>query len=376
MNEFRPIPPLKKEPPPQARQLADVFETPALDVSVCEPPRDLRTLKIPPQEYAIATLYPRRMVTAFVGAGKLGKSTLLLRQLIYIAAGRTWEGLPTAHGKAYYFSAEDEAERVWERCQAVINGEMFTDEEFAAFRRNFRLIDARGKNCYFVAATSAGVMPSNVTEEIARIVGKDAVAVAVETLSRVLPLSENENNVMSTIVKACEIGAQLTGAAWILVHHVSKAGVRNNTPDGAAHRGGQALADNTRSYVHFGPHDNDDSLLVLTHVHCSYGPRSAPSYWRRLGDGRLVRHEPPVADPMRDLREWFIGPRKSMPFTISEASRKHRSEWTSMGRPAAETFIRKAVQSGALVEKVKRKGSACYVPASDDQDALAAEFEL
>jgi hypothetical protein len=342
-------------------------------LSVHEPPANLRTATIPPQQYAIEPLYPTKCVTAFVGPGKQGKSTLLLRQLVYIAAGRQWEGQPTKHGPVWYFSAEDPVDRVWERAQSVINGENFNDIEFAAFRKNFRLIDARGQGLYFIKPTPGGIAATGVASSIAERVGKNAVAVVVETLSRVNSVGENDNSAMAMIVTACEYGAEATGAAWIIVHHVSKGAMRGGVVDATAHRGGQALADNTRSYLYFGPIDNDEEDLQLHHVHLSYGRKWRATHWRRLGDGRLVQHVPPVRDSLVALTDWFVA-QDSKPFSHRAAKDAYK-EWSDGSRDAGERLLKEWVRDGKLVEAGKRNGGALYIPASHDQTALNKAFE-
>jgi RecA-family ATPase len=350
-------------------------------------PANIMEMRVPEQRYAIRPYFPLECATGLAGQGKVGKSYLTLYALLCVAAGRPFFGCEVQGGDVWYFSAEDRPDRVMERAQAILAD--FTDKERALATKRFHAIDAVGRNLFFVAMVNGGATITNVAERIAAAVGK-AVLICVDTVSRVNPLSEQSNETMALIVSAAEKIASLTGAAVCLNTHVGKAQARSGETDMYAGRGGSAFGDNCRSIVVLSratdkdaekltdalqAEQRENNLLILTHAASSYGREAMPLYLVRRDNGTIGAVEGEILrDESRDtgaemqgLLNWYSGPNKTRPFSVSEAARHSRKRWTKMTQRQTEAFLDQAIDSGLLASAGKGPtGGILYLPAAAD----------
>jgi len=347
---------------------------------------DLMNHQFPPHRYSWGKYTPLRATTGLIAEGKVGKSTLILTQMLHGAAGKAFLGQNTTAGLYFYLSCEDDIEIVERRAQKIMRS--FSEAERKLAHANFKIINGVGKGLHFVTYDRSD---AQISETVNRIIeaarkaanGKPVVSVAVDTVSRINGGQENDNNVMAMVEAAGARIAQTLDCSCVLLHHVSKAVAREGIADAQSGRGGSAFGDNCRSVLRLMPltwemakkleglsrtEVEHGDILKLVHAALNQDRRTDDVYIRRTVDGLLELIEATTKDEAKAannelgaLVAWFKRTDKS--FTVTEAARTRRPEWTKMTRTDAMTFIEGAIGDGKLVRaEGANKGGALYVP--------------
>jgi RecA-family ATPase len=77
--------------------------------------------KPPPVPWAVRDRIPSRNVTLFTGEGAIGKSILMMQLLTATVLGSDWIGSLPQGGPAMYLGAEEEANDLWRRFDAILS---------------------------------------------------------------------------------------------------------------------------------------------------------------------------------------------------------------------------------------------------------------
>jgi hypothetical protein len=202
---------------------------------------------IPRRDFIYGRHLIRKFVSATVAPGGVGKSSLLITEVLAMISGIDLLGVrPSGRSKVWLWNLEDPAEEVTRHIQATaahyqleaqhIDGGLFIDS---------------GRDTPLVIATTDRngtmiVQPvvEGLVEEI-KLRGVDALV--IDPFASCHEVSENDNSAMDRIVKAWGRVADLGNCAVVLVHPSRKSSAGETEITVESSRGGKALTDGCRS---------------------------------------------------------------------------------------------------------------------------------
>jgi hypothetical protein len=202
----------------------------------------------PPRPHIIASFYPRGKVSALLGAGTVGKSTLGAEQIVHVVTGIPWRGFEVLHGDVAVLSWEDETPDYAGKLYAAVRGNPELREHAEEIRRRIHFIPMHGSGRRLVDNFAGRAAITSLADDIVTRLRPfpELVWLVVETASRANG-SDEMNEGMARLVEALEIVSHGLDIAVTVSHHVSKAADRSGETDATAGRGGSALADNCRA---------------------------------------------------------------------------------------------------------------------------------
>lgn len=182
----------------------------------------------------------------FAGPGGVGKSATLVGLAVHAALGLPFLERATHQCQTVFFTLEDDFDDYRRKLAAWRHalGETWDDERIAA---SIAIVDLRGTGARLIRPVRGDYATTAEVEALADIVIKRAPKaglIVIETVSRAG--GDESNPAMSALIVAAERLAQRTGAAVVLVAHVSKAAGRGSVDDQYVARGGSAIGDNGR----------------------------------------------------------------------------------------------------------------------------------
>lgn len=357
-------------PPPREAQKS------ALPELVFEAIRsDILTATLTPPDYLWAPRIPRDGVTLLIGEDGLGKSYLALMLCLHAAAGRPLFGVPLKCGKAKYVHAEDRKPMIERRVQTILRS--WNDPVAAALAlQNFRHHDTVHTQLQLLDCSTREVLFTPWVEALRTQIGEAALTV-FDPAARLHNGPENDSTLATRLVTAGERIALGTKGAILIPHHPTKQGTREHITDGTETRGSGALRAAARSQLRLiaaipkdipgvtnvTPDDfQRQNVLILFHSKLSDGAKAAPVILKRAetNGGLLETFRVEHGDPLQGLLAWFKE-QGGKPFTTTRA-RNQRGHWGTLSERDAEIFIRKQVESGALISSGTVKGNVAYVP--------------
>lgn len=242
----------------------------------------------PPVEFAIEPYLPKGELIELHGAHGIGKSTVALYAALSVATGENWNDCPVKQGKAVFISLEDRSATLALRVKAWLAPppEYVDAPDHAAAARNEKAIKenfrflGREKAAPLVLTEAPFNRPYVRTAVVGRLVKLCAGAqlVVLETASRLNPVGEG-NVELAVFASALEEIATRTGAAVVLVRHVSKEVARSGSTDSLGGRGGAALADAARSVLSVERQKPEDPIR-LVHSKSTHTARGEDLLWR------------------------------------------------------------------------------------------------
>lgn len=356
--------------------------SPSVDFHFDARPLTLDVLRKPiaKREFAIEPHLPRGVLTEFSGAHGISKSTLALDQALSVATSRKWCGLPTMTGRAVFASREDSHEEILRRVQAWLRSLDPKDRPAAeqAICENLTLL-GRDETTGLALTTKTYGACSVRRDAIALVAERcqGAVLVVLETASR-LHGGDELNEDLAQLAEAMERIASLTGAAVMLIRHVSKAAARDKNVDSYAGRGGGALSDAARSVLVLAQLTPEQArergialdglatvigspIIALHHAKASYSPPAAPIYFMRSAGPVLRQVMPPDREQafgerliayMRERQGEELSTRQ-----ITQDARTH-----NVPQRQVADILAALEQAGRIKgEKVKRRGGPCTI---------------
>ena len=161
-------------------------------------------------DHVVKGLIGRARLVTVVGAPGAGKSALIGSIICAVVTGRPWNGHRARKGGALWLQLEGQAGGELRLAALRAHGDLPADAPLYIVTVPVSLLtDARR-----IAATALAVATDS---------GVQILLVVVDTLSRALSGSnENEGEVMTAAVGACDLIRDETGAAMVLVHHFGK----------------------------------------------------------------------------------------------------------------------------------------------------------
>lgn len=208
-------------------------------------------LMVPPQEPKF--VYPNFLpmdVGVFVGTGGTGKSTLLLQRNICIILSRPFLGIePVLDGPVVFVTKEDGADRLRYRLFRICDQMGLNESARKYVADNFYIRDFVGTDARLARFDGRGNI--EITPLADQIVERYAdVNPAIVTFDPLVKFSPGErapNDSEDAVINAAMRLQRGLGCAVELVHHTSKAVVRDGIIDHHTGRGGAALGDGARA---------------------------------------------------------------------------------------------------------------------------------
>jgi RecA-family ATPase len=208
-------------------------------------------LMVPPQEpkFIFPDLLPVD-VCAFVGTGGTGKSTLLLQRNICIILSRPFLGIePVLDGPVVFVTKEDGADRLRYRLFRICDQMGLNESARKYVAANFYIRDFVGTDARLARFEQAGnIEITPLADQIAeRYADIRPAIIDFDPLVKFSPGERAPNDSEDAVINAAMRLQRGLGCAVELVHHTSKAVVRDGIIDHHTGRGGAALGDGARA---------------------------------------------------------------------------------------------------------------------------------
>lgn len=281
--------------PPEQTSATPAAESPRFDAHRLTLD-ELRTPR-PQREFVIEPLILRGAVVEMSGAHGISKSTLALDMCLHICTGFHFADLRTPPGFAVFASREDSRDEILRRVQAWLapldsDQRAKCEQDFVERLTLLGREETQGLKLTAKLYGQAHVDPLAIDAVAESCFG--ASLIVLETASR-LSGGDELNEDLAVLADALERIAAETGAAVMIIRHVSKAAARQKETDSYAGRGGGALSDAARSVLtlvqlsaeqaaeHGITLDDEarSSAIMLTHAKSSYCAPARPLFFVR-----------------------------------------------------------------------------------------------
>jgi len=173
---------------------------------------------LPPVEWTIDGLIPRRALSALYGAPGAGKSFVALDMALSVATGRAWQGRAIEAGAALYIAGEG------------VSGMGARVRAWQAARGYWRRDGA--DPAFHVLPLAVPLADADAIERLLATIdaiGERFEMIVIDTVARTLAASghdENDATEMGLFVAACDAIVAHTGAAALAIHHSGKDAAR------------------------------------------------------------------------------------------------------------------------------------------------------
>jgi RecA-family ATPase len=274
--------------------------------------------KLEPRDFVLPSL-PRGKVGLLAAAGGTGKSFWTLQACVQIASsgccnfdlsGAEMDGGAEKIGSALLVSLEDESEDLTRRLISIKEHWQPDQErtdwiESIAEERLFQMLPLSGLGLsLFDDSCNPTVIVDQVREHAQTMLNLRLIV--VDTLRRSHDGDENNNGHMSKVLRMFEQLAKDLNASVLLIHHENKAAMGNSDAGAGALRGASAIVDNARWVMRMqtmtqadaesrGLSDDERKFWIrVTNEKTNYGPIQREKWLQRVGDGVLVKNDPPL----------------------------------------------------------------------------------
>ncbi len=241
--------------------------------------------------------------------GGTGKSFLLLQLAICIVTGRPFLGLSVNDpGAVLLLCGEDEREELHRRLRRIISlmsdrGDFTADDDKLVRKRLF-IASRVGEDNLLTTVVDGQVKRTDMVKRIELTADKipELKLIGLDPASRFRGGDENNNDHATRFVEAVESLRSRTGAAVLILHHMSKVGLREGSERLVAEslRGASALLDGVRWAAAMATlrkdnakdycvdRDDAQNYVRLDVVKNNYGPPWDGLWLRRENGGVLV----------------------------------------------------------------------------------------
>ena len=343
-----------------------------------------------PQEYVATPRIPLGKVCQLAATGGTGKTTYTASLAIRRALGLSdLDGSPLRQGETVIVTGEDGA-LDYQRKFAALRLEMGPAFDSARIAGRVHIEDVSGiPGTELVHSDFGQLVITRVPDDLGRLVKERAPLadlIIIETISRFGAGETNEAHAL--LVKACEQLVRLTGAAVLLVGHVSQAAARAGLTDQHVGRGGTAGSDNSRSVMAMshltaenlakfapGAHLSDGDMeryVVLTHPK-SMGPKAPPMLLERLANdyGPVFRMANLTVQGTRSMDARFqqllnvVTKKVAAGLDVTETKLRDLHDDFGLSERAMRRLVDDAIEKGVLRQekgKVVRGGAHPLLP--------------
>lgn len=266
------------------------------------PIADLAHVAPEPPSYAWEGLVPFQHVTVWTGHGGGGKSTAAKMLCVAACTGHPLFGIPTAHCKAAFFSAEDGANLLSYRLLHICRG---MGVDIADLDGRMFILDATANDpTLYAEVTIAGRREGATTrtyDALCEFVRQNGIRLLiVDNASDAYDASEIERAKVRGFMRSLAKLARELDAAVILLAHVDKNTSRGLQTGAEGYSGSTAWHNSARSRL-FMSRDKDGAVLIEQQKH-NLGPLHEPLRLVWPKDGLLQLEEPfgPVVQGIAD----------------------------------------------------------------------------
>jgi RecA-family ATPase len=239
---------------------------------------------VPPREWGVLDLFPRRNVALLSGPGAAGKSLLLQQLGVAHMLGRDWLGSLPELGPFLYLSAEDDADEIHRRLADILK---HYGADFPDLEHNFHLLTFAGEDAVLGHADHTGlVKPTPLFERLLKAaIEIKPILIGIDTAADVFAGNENDRSQVRQFVGMLRKLAMQANAYVIVASHPSLTGI--NSGSGLSGSTGWHNSVRARAYLTTvktdGDEEPDPNLRTLEFKKNNYGPiaRSVALRWER-----------------------------------------------------------------------------------------------
>jgi RecA-family ATPase len=178
----------------------------------------------PEREWAVENRIPMYQPHLTTGHGAIGKSLLELTRAVAHVLGKSWLGMAVRQGPVIYLGAEDEADELHRRLEAILGhyGATFTD-----IVGGLHLLSYVGEDCLLGVPDSKGIIrPTDLYQGLlADAVRLRPVSVTIDTLTDVYAGDEIDRNQTTQFVKLLQHLAIKARCSVAILAHPSNSGM-------------------------------------------------------------------------------------------------------------------------------------------------------
>jgi RecA-family ATPase len=237
---------------------------------------------VPPREWGVRDLFPRRNVALLSGEGAAGKTLLALQLGVAHALGRDWIGRLPEPGPFLYFGAEDETDEIHRRLADILK---HYGADFPDLQGNIHLLTFAGEDAVLGHADHTGlVKPTPLFLRLLKAaIEIKPVLIVLDTSADVFAGNENDRSQVRQFVGLLrKIAIQANG--YVIVNaHPSLTGI--NSGSGLSGSTGWHNSVRARAYLTTPKTDRDEEpdpdLRVLEFKKSNYSKvsTSIPLRW-------------------------------------------------------------------------------------------------
>lgn len=235
-------------------------------ISLPEPPKQLTAQvngvrpahEIPPRPWIVPRLLLRDYTTLLIAEGSAGKSTLILAVAAHLALGRDFLGYKVAAPVAsLIYNAEDDRDEMERRLHAVCQWFQFDIHDVMD---RVSIVQPHGGSLQLTTGDPPTVNTGALQELIAAAKAINAGMVALDPLVELHSSREDDNVGMRYVMSTLRLLAKEAGAAVLIAHHTSKAGMGSDSRAGNMNisRGASAIVNSARIALTLSPATDGD----------------------------------------------------------------------------------------------------------------------
>jgi RecA-family ATPase len=178
----------------------------------------------PEREWAVENRIPMYQPHLTTGHGAIGKSLLELTRAVAHVLGKPWLGMAVRQGPVIYLGAEDEADELHRRLEAILR---HYDATFSDIVGRLHLLSYVGEDCLLGARDSKGIIrPTDLYHRLlADAVRLQPVSVTIDTLTDVYAGDEIDRNQTTQFVKLLQHLAIKARCSVAILAHPSNSGM-------------------------------------------------------------------------------------------------------------------------------------------------------
>ena len=233
----------------------------------------LKDKPVPPREWLVPDLVPKKTVTMFSGDGGTGKSLLALQLAISVATGNGWLGrgveCGAARGRAIYITAEDDDDELHRRTDDILRSYGRSYDDIAGLT----LRSLAGEDALLAVETNVMLVQSALFGELdQRAADETPQLIVIDTLADVYPANENDRAKARQFVGILRGLALKRHCAVLLLAHPSLTGLSS----GSGTSGSTGWNNSVRSRLYLSRivqdgHEIDPDKRVLATKKANYG---------------------------------------------------------------------------------------------------------
>jgi RecA-family ATPase len=239
---------------------------------------------VPPREWTVRDIIPRRNVFLFSGEGAVGKTLLALQLGVAHALGRDWIGTVPEQGPFLFLGAEDETDEIHRRLYDILKSYGAT---FADIKDSVHILSYAGEDAVLALADKRTglVQPTRLFERLMRAaVEIRPMMICLDTSADVFAGDEISRFEVRQFVGLLRKLAIKANAAVVITSHPSLTGIKTDTGLSGStgwHNSVRARAYLTKVKTDDKDDEPDPTLRQLEFKKNNYGPisRSISLQW-------------------------------------------------------------------------------------------------